>query len=403
MFRFITAGESHGPALTVILEGLPAGIPIDFHLLNNELVRRQRGYGRGARMKIEKDRVEAQGGIRNGKTTGGPICLRIQNRDWENWKHKLSPDPADNTDSAPELFNPRPGHADLAGALKYGVEEFRDILERSSARETTARVAAGALAKQFLEHLDCLIRSHVTGIGPVNRSAEVTEVKWETILAIPEDSPLNCADTKLEREMMEAIDNAAKEGDTLGGAIEVVAHRPPPGLGSFIQWDRKLDGRLARAMMSIPAMKAVGIGRGADSARLFGSELHDEIFYSSPDGLHRKTNNAGGLEGGVTNGEELRVTLYMKPLSSLRKPLRSVNIRSAKPVAAAKVRSDICAVPAAGVVAESMMALTLVEDALEKFGGDSLEETLTNYRSHMKRIEGILKQKNSELRTQDSE
>ncbi len=228
-------------------------------------------------------------------------------------------------------------------------------------------------------------------------------MKWEEILAISEDSPLNCADTKLEREMMEAIDSATKQGDTLGGTIEVVAHFPPPGLGSFTQWDRKLDGRLARAMMSIPAMKAVGIGRGADSARLAGSELHDEIFYSSPEGLHRKTNNAGGLEGGVTNGEELRVTLYMKPLSSLRKPLRSVDIRSTKPIAAAKVRSDICAVPAAGVVAESMMALTLAEDALEKFGGDSLEETLTNYRSHMKRIGGILKKKNSELRIQNSE
>ena len=403
MFRFITAGESHGPALTVILEGLPAGLPVDFEALNNELARRQRGYGRGARMKIEKDRVEVQGGIRNGKTTGGPICLRIQNRDWDNWKHKLSPDPADNTDSAPELFNPRPGHADLAGALKYGVEEFRDILERSSARETTARVAAGAVAKQFLEYLGCRIRSHVTGIGSVNRSAEAPNVKWDEVLAIPEDSPLNCADTKLEREMMDAIDSATKQRDTLGGTIEVVAHFPPPGLGSFTQWDRKLDGRLARAMMSIPAMKAVGIGRGADSARLAGSELHDEIFYSSPEGLQRKTNNAGGLEGGVTNGEEVRATLYMKPLSSLRKPLRSVDIRSTKPIAAAKVRSDICAVPAAGVVAESMMALTLAEDALEKFGGDSLEETLTNYRSHMKRIGGILKKKNSELRTQNSE
>jgi chorismate synthase len=395
MFRFITAGESHGPALTVILEGLPAGLPVDFDALNHELARRQRGYGRGARMKIETDRIEAQGGIRNGRTTGGPICLRIQNRDWENWKHKLSPEPVENTDSAPELVNPRPGHADLAGALKYGVEEFRDILERSSARETTARVAAGALAKQFLEHLDCRIRSHVTGIGSINRSAE-SPVTWEAILAIPEESPLNCADTKLEREMMASIDNAAKVGDTLGGTIEIVAHRPPPGLGSFIQWDRKLDGRLARALMSIPAMKAVGIGRGADSARLAGSELHDEIFFSSPGGLHRKSNNAGGLEGGVTNGEELRVTLYMKPLPSLRKPLRSVNIRSTKPVSAAKVRSDVCAVPAAGVIAESMVALTLVEDALEKFGGDSLEETLTNYRSHMKRVEGILKHKNSE-------
>jgi chorismate synthase len=393
MLRFLTAGESHGPALTVIIEGFPAGMPIDFEAVNRELARRQQGYGRGERMKIEHDRVDAVGGIRNGKTTGGPICLQIQNKDWENWKKKLSPYPEDNEEQPPELVSPRPGHADLAGALKYGVEELRDILERSSARETAVRVAAGAVAKQFLKHLSCDIGSHVLGIGPVGGGSERAEVVWEAIESLSSDSPLRCADPGLEKEMMEAIDRAAQAGDTLGGVIEVVAHTPPPGLGSFIQWDRKLDGLLAQAMLSIPAIKAVSIGRGLESARLFGSELHDEIFYNPSEGLHRKSNRAGGLEGGITNGEELRVKVFMKPLSSLRKPLRSVNIQSLEPIEAAKVRSDTCAVAAAGVVAEAMTALILAQAALEKFGGDGLPETLSNYQAHMKRIERLKKAK----------
>jgi chorismate synthase len=389
MLRFLTAGESHGPALTVIIEGFPAGMPIDFEAVNHELARRQQGYGRGQRMKIERDRVDVAGGIRNGKTTGGPICLQIKNKDWKNWKKKLSPYPDDNQDQPPELVSPRPGHADLAGALKYGVEEFRDILERASARETAARVAAGAIAKQFLKRISCNIGSHVLGIGPVGVGSERAEVVWEAIEGLSNDSPLRCADPGLEQETMEAIDRAAQAGDTLGGVIEVVAHTPPPGLGSFIQWDRKLDGLLGQAMLSIPGVKAVSIGQGLESVRLRGSELHDEIFYKSSKGLHRKSNRAGGLEGGVTNGEELRVKVYMKPLSSLRKPLRSVNIQNLEPIEAAKVRSDTCAVPAAGVVAEAMVALTLAKVALEKFGGDSLQETLSNYRAHMKRIEHL--------------
>jgi chorismate synthase len=369
---------------------------IDFQAIDHELSRRQQGYGRGARMKIESDRVEILGGVRAGATTGGPVCFQIRNRDWENWKDKLSPYRTEADESVAGLANPRPGHADLAGALKYGTDDFRNILERSSARETAARVAAGALAKQFLVHLGCETRSHVIGIGSVNRSAKLPEVTWEQIVAIPDDSPLHCADSELEKEMVHEIDRAVKSRDTLGGVIEVVAHKPPPGLGSFIQWDSKLDGRLARAMMSIPAMKAVGIGRGVECACLRGSELHDEIFYSPEEGLHRGSNSAGGLEGGVTNGEELRVKAYMKPLASLRRPLRSVNIKTMEPIEAARIRSDICAVPAAGVVGEAMVALTLAEAALEKFGGDAISETLTNYRTFVERVEHVRRQSEAE-------
>ncbi len=290
-------------------------------------------------------------------------------------------------------MNPRPGHADLAGALKYGVDDFRNILERASARETAARVAAGAVAKQFLRHIDCEIRSHVVGVGSVQMPNDAPQVTWEEIVAISEDAPLNCADAELEKKMIEEVDRATQERDTVGGVIEIVAHTPPPGLGSYIQWDRKLDGRLAQAILSIPAMKAMGFGHGVDSASTPGSALHDEIFYSPEEGLHRGSNNAGGLEGGVTNGQELRIKAYMKPLSSLRKPLRSVDIRTMKPIEAARVRSDICAVPAAGVVGEAMVALTLADAAIEKFGGDSLPETLANHQAHLRRIEQILKER----------
>ena len=393
MLRLMTAGESHGPALNVILEGLPAGMELDFDAINYELARRQKGYGRGARMKIEQDRVEVLGGLRSSQTTGGPISFLIHNKDWKNWKDKLSPYEKPAAGASAELVNPRPGHADLAGALKYGVDDFRNILERASARETAARVAAGAVAKQFLKHFGCEIRSHVIGVGSVQTPDDAPEVDWEKIIAISEDAPLNCADAKLEKKMVEEVDRATKERDTLGGVIEIIAHTPPSGLGSYIQWDRKLDGRLAQAILSIPAMKAMGFGRGVDSASTSGSALHDEIFYSPSKGLHRGSNNAGGLEGGVTNGQELRIRAYMKPLSSLRKPLRSVDIRTMKPIEAARVRSDICAVPAAGVVGEAMMALTLADAALEKFGGDSLAETVGNHEAHLQRIEQILKER----------
>jgi len=391
MLRFLTAGESHGPGLVVILEGIPAGLEIDFDAIARELSRRQKGYGRGARMKIEQDQVEVLGGIRRARATGGPISFLIRNRDWENWKDKLSPYAHD--DAAAErvaLANPRPGHADLAGALKYGVEDFRDILERSSARETAARVAASAIARQLLKRLDCEIGSHVLAIGPVSLPAG-EDAPWDRIRGIPADSPLRVVDTEAEEKMMAEIDLAASEGDTLGGVFEVVAHTPPPGLGSFIQWDKRLDGRLAQALCSIPAIKAVGFGSGVDTARRRGSALHDEIFYSPQEGLHRSTNNAGGLEGGITNGQELRVTVYMKPLSSLKKPLASVDIKTKEATAAALVRSDTSAVPAAGVVGEAMVALTLAAAALEKFGGDHIEETLANYRTQCLRVEELLK------------
>ena len=391
MLRLMTAGESHGPALNVILEGLPAGMELDFEAINRELARRQRGYGRGARMKIEQDRVEILGGLRSSQTTGGPISFLIQNKDWKNWKDKLSPYERPPAGTSAELLNPRPGHADLAGALKYGVDDLRNILERASARETAARVAAGAVAKQFLKHFECEIRSHVVGVGCVQLPNEAPEVAWEEIISISEDAPLNCADAELEKKMVKEVDRATQQRDTLGGVIEIVAHTPPPGLGSYIQWDRKLDGRLAQAILSIPAMKAMGFGRGVDSASTLGSALHDEIFYSSSKGLHRGSNNAGGLEGGVTNGQELRIRAYMKPLSSLRKPLRSIDIRTMKPIEAARVRSDICAVPAAGVVSEAMVAFTLADAAVEKFGGDSLTETLRNHTAHMRHIDQVLR------------
>ncbi|MFQ5791864.1 MAG: chorismate synthase [Acidobacteriota bacterium] len=390
MLRFLTAGESHGPELTVILEGLPMGLELDLEAVQRDMARRQQGYGRGARMKIEKDRAELVGGVRHGRTTGGPICLRIRNRDWENWQDQLSPYPDQNTREPAPLVRPRPGHADLAGAFKYGVEDFRDILERSSARETAARVAGGALAKQFLQRLGCAIGSHVIAIGSVRPTAKARDVTWKEIIAIPKGSLLRCTDREHERRMIQEIDRATEEKDTVGGVFEVVAHTPPPGLGSFTQWDRKLDGRLAQAILSIPAVKAVGFGRGADSAFVRGSALHDEILYAPSEGLCRSSNNAGGLEGGVTNGQELRVTAYMKPLSSLRRPLRSVNIRTRQSVEAARVRSDICAVPAAGVVGEAMVALTLAEAALEKFGGDSLSETLAHYEAHMRRVQKLV-------------
>jgi chorismate synthase len=389
MLRFLTAGESHGPGLTVILEGLPAGLTIDFEAVGRELGRRQKGYGRGARMQIEQDQVEVLGGARHGRTTGGPISFLIRNKDWENWKDKLSPYPQET--SLEPMVNPRPGHADLAGALKYGVEDFRDILERSSARETAARVAAGAVAKGFLKEIGCAVLSHVTAVGRV-ALAEGETIPWERISSIPHDSPLRCADPETELRMMQEIDDAAREGDTVGGVFEVVAHTPPAGIGSFVQWDKRLDGQLAQALCSIPAIKAVGFGRGTAAASVRGSALHDEIVFSEEEGLSRSSNNAGGLEGGITNGLELRASVYMKPLSSLRRPLRSVDIRTKEPVEAARVRSDTSAVPAAGVVGEAMVALVLARAALEKFGGDHIEETLENYRAHRRRIETVLKE-----------
>jgi chorismate synthase len=381
VLRFLTAGESHGSSLVAILEGFPSGLVIDFDQIAHELQRRQRGYGRGRRMQIESDRAELVGGVRRGRTTGAPIALVIKNRDWDNWQltmHVEAEPPAGATGARrPAVVRPRPGHADLAGGLKYDHDDLRDVLERASARETAARVAVGAIAKQLLERYGVEIASHVTGIGSVLRDSQA-KAAFRDVQRIPGDSPLRCLDSVLEARMIDAIDRAREAGDTIGGSFEVIAHGVPAGLGSYAQWDRKLDGRLAQAVMCIPAIKAVAIGDGVDAAQSPGSQVHDEIVLqtTAPDevSLARPTNRAGGLEGGVTNGEDVRVTGYMKPISTLMKPLRSVDLTTLEDAPATIERSDVCAVPAAAVVAEAMVAFVLADAFLDRFGGDSLHQ-----------------------------
>jgi len=387
MLRFLTAGESHGRALVVILEGLPAGLSIDPDALTRELRRRQGGYGRGRRMAIESDRAEILSGVRAGETLGGPVAMLIQNRDWPNWQQTMhveaeAPEGATGARRSP-VTRPRPGHADLAGGVKYGRSDLRDILERASARETAARVAAGALARQLLEAAGLRLASHIYRIGPVALD-DYLKVTFADAAALPDDGPLRCVDPAVEQLMIAEIDRAREAGDTLGGAFEVIATNVPIGLGSYVQWDRKLDGRLAQALMSIPAIKAVGLGIGPEAAARPGSRVHDEIVLDTDDtmpragsrdtstGLARPTNNAGGLEGGVTNGQDLRISAFMKPISTLMKPLRSVDLATMSSSPAAIERSDVCAVPAAAVVGEAMVALVLADALLERFGGDSL-------------------------------
>jgi chorismate synthase len=381
MVRFLTAGESHGRALIVILEGIPAGLSIDIDAITADLRRRQGGYGRGRRMAIESDRADILSGVRAGETIGGPIAMSIENRDWVNWQYTMRTTPEGPAEGggarrAP-VTKPRPGHADLAGVAKYGRADVRDILERASARETAARVAAGAIARQFLLRAGIQITSHVFSVGAA-ALPPATTVTFEQAAALAPDAPLRCVDAVVEQKMIEEIDRAREAGDTKGGAFEVIATGLPVGLGSYVQWDRKLDGRLAQALMSIPAIKAVGIGLGPEAAVRPGSRVHDEIIPAPggphPTGVSRPTNNAGGLEGGVTNGEDLRVSAWMKPISTLMKPLRSVDLTTMGDASAAIERSDVCAVPAAAVVGEAMVALVLADALTEKFGGDSVAE-----------------------------
>lgn len=382
-FNFTTAGESHGKSLVAIVEGLPAGMPVDVEKINHELWRRQQGYGRGNRMKIETDRVEILSGVRHGKTLGSPISLVIENKDWRNWTEIMS---VENLETEPKnlrrVTRPRPGHADLAGGLKYDTRDMRDILERASARESAARVACGAFARQLLENFGVEIRSHVTQLGGIPEKP--IDADWETISNISEDSPLRCADKAAEAAMIAKIDETKKAGDTLGGIFEVVAKNVVAGLGSHISWREKLDGKLAQAIVSVPAVKAAEIGEGVRNANLFGSEVHDEIGYDAENRrFTRPTNRAGGLEGGITNGEEIRVRGFLKPISTLKTPLSSIDIETKEESKAAFERSDVTAVPAAGVIGEAMVAIVLADVFRQKFGGDSFGEMLRNFAAYV--------------------
>src|SRR5438874_345567 len=387
MLKFFTSGESHGEALVAFLSGLPAGLGIDLEFVNRELWRRQQGYGRGGRMKIERDTARILSGVRHGKTIASPIAVLLENRDWKNWQEQLPVETGD-TSKHKRVASPRPGHADLAGALKYNFPEARYVLERASARESAGRVALGGVAKMFLIQLGIEVLSHVVAVG----SAWVRdrEVSWDEIVSLTdrEEVLLNCADPETERQMKQQVDEALRTGDSVGGVFEVVAHNVPPGLGTYAQWDERLDALLAGAVMSLQAVKAVEIGSGVSAAYSRGSAVHDEIAYEGKQfsGFSRARNNAGGIEGGVSNGEEVRVRGYLKPISTLRRPLGSVDFATREPVKAAYERSDVCVVPAAGVAAEAMVALTLARCALEKFGGDSITETRRNFAGYQQQL-----------------
>ena len=388
MFRFTTAGESHGRALVAIVEGLPAGLPLDIDQVNHELWRRQQGYGRGGRMKIEQDQIEILSGVRHGLSLGSPLALTIENRDWANWNEVMATDARElPPEKSRRVKRPRPGHADLAGGLKYDAHDLRNVLERASARETAARVACGAIAKQLLANFGIEIRSHVIQLGGIPEKP--LELTFDQIASFFDDAPLRCADKDVEQKMVALIDQKKSEGDTLGGIFEVVARKVPPGLGSHTSWDQKLDGLLAQAVMSIHAVKAVAIGAGIEASSLPGSEVHDEISYNDETKeFIRATNRAGGLEGGVTNGEEIRVRGHLKPISTLRRALRSVDIDTKQEERAAFERSDITVVPAAGVIGEAMVALVLAKAMREKFGGDSLGEMKRNFEGYREQLRG---------------
>ncbi len=387
MLRFETAGESHGECLIATLTGLPAGIPVSIAAVNRELWRRQQGYGRGGRMKIESDRARIVAGVRHSITIGSPVALIIENRDWANWAEALPVEAGpDSEEKKRPVTRPRPGHADLAGALKYDFHDARYVLERASARETTARVALGALAKAFLGQFGIEVLSHVIAVGPVRLERPVA---WEEIVALSrrEEVLLGCVDATVEARMKEVVDEALRTGDTVGGIFEVVAHGVPPGLGSHIAWDTRLDGRLAQAIVSIQAVKGVEIGRAEEGATSFGSRVQDTIHYDpAARRFTRGSNRAGGLEGGMTNGEDVVVRGFLKPISTLRRPLESVDFVTRQPSLAAYERSDVCVVPAAGVVGEAMVALVLAQAFLEKFGGDSLGETRRNFEGYLDQV-----------------
>jgi len=379
MFRFLTAGESHGQALTAIVEGIPAGLKVDLDFINKDLARRQQGYGRGGRMKIEKDQVEILSGVRFGETMGDPITLLIKNKDWANWQEKMS---VAGAEFGPKVTAARPGHADITGVQKYNRKDIRDILERASARETASRVAVGGFAKILLKACGIEVVSHVTNIGGVKITKKVATAE----LFDNSKSELNCYDEVAEQQMMEVIDNAKKAGDTLGGVFEVVVTGAVKGLGSHIQWDTRLDAKIAAALMSIQAIKGVEVGEGFEYANLPGSKAHDEMFLTENKNYMRKTNHAGGIEGGMSNGEEIVVRAVMKPIPTLMRPLASVDIESKNEVSANTERSDVCAVSAASVVGEAMVAIALVEALLEKFANDNMADLLASIKQYQERI-----------------
>jgi chorismate synthase len=397
MLRFYTAGESHGEALVASISGLPAGLPVDQAFIDRELWRRQQGYGRGGRMKIETDRAHFVSGVRDGKTIGSPIALLLENKDWKNWVEAL-PVGAGDPEKYRRVASPRPGHADLAGALKYNFTEARYVLERASARETTSRVALGALAKLFLRELGIEVLSHVVAVGAV--AVDSSQITWEQIQQVcaREEVLLSAVDPDAEQQMKAEVDKVLRTGDTLGGIFEVRAHGVPPGLGTYANWDERLDAQLAAAVMSMQAVKAVEIGFGVVGAVSPGSAVQDEIGYGAVQDkgkqesdsrfteFTRPTNRAGGIEGGISNGEEIIVRGYLKPISTLRRPLGSVDFETREPMKAAYERSDVCVVPAAGVVGEAMVALTIARSALEKFGGDSMLEVRRNFDGYREQL-----------------
>lgn len=384
--RYLTAGETHGPQLTAIIEGLPSNLKLDFEDLNFELARRQKGYGRGRRMQIEKDTAQIVGGVRHGSTTGAPVAIVVENNDWKHWQKIMNVEPIEGTDEEKRrVHRPRPGHADLNGGLKYNLKDLRNVLERSSARETAVRVAVGAIAKQLLSQFGIKIAGQVKRIGEIE--APIHDLSLDELRQVTENSSVRVADVETEKKMEAYIEQIKKDGDSVGGVVECIVEGVPVGLGSYVQYDRKLDGRIAQAVMSINAFKGVEIGIGFEAGELLGSQVHDEILYNEERGYHRRTNRLGGFEGGVTNGMPIVVRGVMKPIPTLYKPLQSIDIDNKEVFTAQVERSDACAVPAASVVLESVVAWEVAKAFLEKFGGDSIEEITNNLNSYLSQLE----------------